>query len=64
MTVGNPVAGHSRAPLHTWLVVAAIAGPLVGLCLLGARLWPDGSIAAVLLAAVSGASLALVRGVW
>ena len=59
VTVGNPVAGYSRAPLHTWLVVGAIAGPLVGLCLLGARLWPDGVIAAVLLAAVSGASLAL-----
>ena len=59
VTVGNPVAGYSRASLHTWLVVAAIAVPLVGLCLLGARLWPDGAIAAVLLAAVSGASLAL-----
>jgi hypothetical protein len=59
VTVGNPVAGYSRAPLHTWLVVAAIAGPLVGLCLLGARLWPVGAIGAVLLAAVSGASLGL-----
>ena len=59
VTVGNPVAGYSRAPLHTWLVVIAIAGPLVALCLLGARLWPDGAIAAVLLAAISGASLAL-----
>jgi hypothetical protein len=59
VTVGNPVAGHSRASLQTWLVVAAVAGPLVGLCLLGARLWPHGAIAAVLLAAVSGASLAL-----
>ncbi|WIM88410.1 DMT family transporter [Candidatus Mycobacterium wuenschmannii] len=59
VTVGNPVAGHSRASLQTWLIVAAVAGPLVGLCLLGARLWPDGAIAAVLLAAVSGASLAL-----
>lgn len=67
VTVGNPVAGHSRASLHTWLVVAAVAVPLVGLCLLGARLWPHGTIAAVLLAAVSGASLALfavlVKGV-
>ena len=59
VTVGNPVAGHSRASVQTWLVVAAVAGPLVGLCLLGARLWPHGAIAAVLLAAVSGASLAL-----
>lgn len=59
VTVGHPVAGHSRAPLHIWLVVVAIAGPLVALCLLGARLWPDGVVAAVLLAAISGASLAL-----
>jgi hypothetical protein len=59
VTVGNPVAGHSRASVQTWLVVAAVASPIVGLCLLGARLWPDGVIAAVLLAAVSGASLAL-----
>jgi hypothetical protein len=59
VTVGNPVAGHSHASLRTWLVVAAVAGPLAGLCLLGARLWPDGVIAAVLLAALSGASLAL-----
>src|SRR5437764_9383613 len=67
VTVGNPAAGYSRAPLHTWLVVAAIAAPVVGLCLLGARIWPHGAIAAVLLAAVSGASLALfavlVKGV-
>jgi hypothetical protein len=59
VTVGNPVAGHSRASVQTWLVVAAVAGPLLGLCLLGARLWPDQAVAAVLLAAVSGASLAL-----
>ncbi len=59
VTVGNPVAGHSHASLRTWLVVAAVAGPLAGLCLVGARLWPDGVIAAVLLAALSGASLAL-----
>lgn len=59
VTVGNPTAGHSRAPLHVWLVVAAIAGPLAALCVLGARRWPDGAIAAVLLAAISGASLAL-----
>jgi hypothetical protein len=59
VTVGNPVAGYSRASVQTWLVVAAVASPLVGLCLLGARIWPDGAVAAVLLAAVSGASLAL-----
>ena len=59
VTVGNPVAGHSRASLHTWLIVAAVMGPVFGLCLLGARKWPDGAIGAVLLAAVSGASLGL-----
>jgi drug/metabolite transporter (DMT)-like permease len=59
VTVGNPVAGYERAPLHTWLIVAAVMGPLFGLCLLGARRWPDGAIGAVLLAGVSGASLGL-----
>ncbi|UQX10157.1 DMT family transporter [Candidatus Mycobacterium methanotrophicum] len=59
VTVGNPTAGHSRASLQTWLVVAAVMGPAVGLCVLAARIWSHRSIAAVLLAAVSGASLAL-----
>ncbi len=67
VTVGNPTAGYSRASLDTWIVVAAIMGPAVGLCLLGARIWSNRPIAAVLLAAVSGASLALfavlVKGV-
>jgi hypothetical protein len=59
LTVGNPVAGHSRAPLSTWLVVAAVMAPLLALCVAGARLWPHRAIAAVLLAAVSGAALGL-----
>jgi drug/metabolite transporter (DMT)-like permease len=59
VTVGNPVAGHPRASLHTWLIVAAVMGPLFGLCILGARRWPHGAVGAVLLAAVSGASLGL-----
>jgi hypothetical protein len=59
LTVGNPIAGYSRAPWSTWLVVAAIMGPLLALCVLGARMWPDRAIAAVLLAAVSGASMGL-----
>jgi drug/metabolite transporter (DMT)-like permease len=59
LTVGNPTAGHERAHWHTWLLVAAIMGPLFALCILGARMWPDRAIAAVLLAAVSGASLGL-----
>lgn len=59
VTVGNPTAGHDRASWETWLVVAVIMGPVVVLCVLGARMWPDRAIAAVLLAAVSGASLGL-----
>jgi len=59
VTVGNPTAGHDRAHWQTWLVVAAIMGPLLVLCVVGARIWPDRAIAAVLLAAVSGASLGL-----
>jgi drug/metabolite transporter (DMT)-like permease len=59
VTVGNPTAGHDRAHWQTWLVVAAIMGPLLVLCVVGARIWPDRAIAAVLLAAVSGASMGL-----
>jgi drug/metabolite transporter (DMT)-like permease len=54
VTVGNPTVGQSRASLETWLAVAAVLGPLVALCLVGAQLWP-GPISAVLLALVSGA---------
>ncbi len=59
LTVGNPIAGYSRAAWSTWAIVAAIMGPLLALCVLGARMWPDRATAAVLLAAVSGASLGL-----
>lgn len=55
VTVGNPTAGQSRASLHTWALVAAVMGPALLLCVLGARIWP-GRTAAVLLAAVSGTS--------
>ena len=54
VTVGNPTAGDSRASLETWLGVAAVLGPVLALCLLGARLW-SGPASAVLLAVVSGA---------
>ncbi len=67
VTVGNPTAGHSRASFETWLIVAAALGPIFALCLLGARIWSARPVAAVLLAGVSGASLALfavlVKGV-
>src|SRR5215211_258841 len=54
VTVGNPQAGHSRASLETWTVVAAVMGPALVLCVLGARIW-SGPVSAVLLALVSGA---------
>lgn len=54
VTVGNPTAGHSRASVTVWTVVAAVLGTVVVLCLIGARIW-SGAVAAVLLAAISGA---------
>ena len=53
VTVGNPSEGVSRASLETWLAVAAVLGPVVALCLFGAKMW-SGPISAVLLAVVSG----------
>jgi drug/metabolite transporter (DMT)-like permease len=58
VTVGDPDAGHSRGSLGTWLAVAAVMGPVLVLCVLGARIWP-GQAAPVLLALVAGSSLAL-----
>ncbi len=52
--VGNPTAGHSRASLATWIGVAAVLGPALVLCVVGARIW-SGPVSAVLLAVVSGA---------
>ncbi|MEZ0367041.1 DMT family transporter [Mycobacterium sp. pUA109] len=67
VTVGDPTAGLNRAPAETWIVVGAVGGPVVALCLLGARIWSGRPVAAVLLAAVAGASMALfavlVKGV-
>jgi hypothetical protein len=59
VTVGDPAAGYSRGSLETWIIVAAVMGPVLGLCVLGARIWSDRPAAAVLLAVVSGSSLAL-----
>ncbi|MGH3958573.1 DMT family transporter [Mycobacterium sp.] len=59
VAVGDPTAGQSRGSLETWLVVAVVMGPALGLCVLGARIWSDRPASAVLLAAVSGSSLAL-----
>jgi drug/metabolite transporter (DMT)-like permease len=52
--VGNPTAGHSRASLETWTAVAAVLGPVLVLCVLGARV-VKGPGSAVLLGVVSGA---------
>jgi hypothetical protein len=59
VTVGDPAAGYSRGSLETWIVVAVVMGPALALCVLGARIWTDRPAAAVLLAVVSGSSLAL-----
>lgn len=53
VTVGNPQAGQSRASWETWAGVAAVLGPALLACVIGARVI-DGRAAAVLLAAVSG----------
>ena len=59
VTVGHPSAGIDRGSLQTWVAVAVVLGPILVLCVLGARLWSGGPAAPVLLAAVAGSSLAL-----
>lgn len=59
IAVGDPTGGQQRAPLQTWIVVAVVLGPALGLCLLGARIWSKRPAAAVLLAAVAGSLLAV-----
>ncbi|NTY58638.1 DMT family transporter [Mycolicibacterium sphagni] len=54
VTVGNPTEGHSRAGLELWIWVAAIMGPALALCVIGARILSGKPAAAVLLALVSG----------
>jgi drug/metabolite transporter (DMT)-like permease len=58
-TVGHPGAGSARGSLGTWLVVAAVMGPTLVFCVLGARVWSGGRAAPVLLAVVAGSALAL-----
>jgi drug/metabolite transporter (DMT)-like permease len=58
VSVAEPAVGYQRAPLQTWTMVAAVVGPAMVCCVLGARIW-SGSIAAVLLALVSATSWAL-----
>ncbi|SPM27639.1 DMT family transporter [Mycobacterium terramassiliense] len=57
--VGDPQSGHERASLSTWMIVAAVMGPTLVLCVLGARIWKGRPVAAILLAVVAGSSLAL-----
>jgi len=59
IAVGQPAGGQEQASWQTWLVVAAVLGPPLLLCVLGARIWSDRPIAAVLLAAVAGSLLAV-----
>lgn len=59
VAVGNPAAGQQRASMQAWLIVAAVLGPALGLCLLGARAWADRPVGAVLLAVVAGSLLGL-----
>ena len=57
--VGDPETGHERVPLRNWVIVALVMGPALVLCVLGARIWAGRPVAAVLLAVVSGSSLAV-----
>ncbi|MCV7091034.1 DMT family transporter [Mycobacterium interjectum] len=57
--VGDPRSGQQRASLSTWMIVAAVMGPTLVLCVLGARIWKGRPVAAILLAVVAGSSLAL-----
>ena len=59
VAVGDPAAGHSRGSLMKWLVVIAVLGPVLVLCVIGARVWAGGPAAPVLLAVVAGTSLAV-----
>ncbi|WP_322858705.1 DMT family transporter [Mycobacterium europaeum] len=67
IAVGQPVGDQERAPAQTWLVVALVMAPPLLLGLLGARIWSDRPVSAVLLAAVAGSLLAafavLMKGV-
>ncbi len=53
VTVGNPQAGNPRGSFQTWTVVAAVMGPGLILCVIGARKFP-GSVGALLLGLMSG----------
>ncbi|MCI4676299.1 DMT family transporter [Candidatus Mycolicibacterium alkanivorans] len=54
VTVGNPSKGQARAGFEPWMWVIATLGPLLALCLLGARVFAGKPVAAVLLGLVAG----------
>ncbi|QEN14934.1 DMT family transporter [Mycolicibacterium sp. ELW1] len=54
VTVGDPSRGQARAGFEMWSWVAATLGPLLVLCLLGARVARGKPLAAVLLGLVAG----------
>lgn len=54
VTVGNPSKGESRAGLELWIWVIATLGPVLVLCLVGARVFSGKPAAAVLLGLVAG----------
>lgn len=54
VTVGNPTAGQARGTFEVWTVVLAVLGPVLAVCLIGARIL-TGPVSAVLLALASGA---------
>ena len=59
VTVGDPADGAARGSIGSWVAVAAVMGPVMVLCVLGARIWARTTVAPVLLAVVAGSSLAL-----
>lgn len=54
VTVGDPSKGQARAGLEMWTPVIGTLGPLLLVCLLGARLFSGKPLAAVLLGVVAG----------
>ena len=54
VTVGNPSPGESRAGFEVWAVVIGVLGPVLALCVAGARTLTGRPAAAALLGVVSG----------
>ncbi|BAV42239.1 conserved integral membrane protein [Mycobacterium ulcerans subsp. shinshuense] len=63
VTAGDPTAGHARAPLSTWAVVAAVMIPALVVCVVAARV-TSGALSAVLLAVSSASCAGRVHGVY